>query len=402
MSKLTPKQFKKKLLSKNEYYKNRTMLVDWENYNGYNNTIYCHCLIHNYEWDAMPGNLLHNSGCKFCGYDKISKSNSHVIKGKNDIATTRPDLIKYFFYKEDPYRYSEHSTKKVKMICPNCGSTKNMIISNLSFHGFSCNKCSDGISYPEKFLMCILDQLNIDYITQYRFKNFNKYYDFYIKNKNMIIETHGLQHYEECALTKRTLSEEQKNDILKENFAKNNNIQNYIVLDCRKSSVEWIKKSVMESSLPNILNFVEKDIDWELCDKKSLNNYMLLACELRKNKKLSAKEISEILNLHKGTIIKYLKKGNKLKMCEYDGKYEKEKSDMVRSIKIVCINKNNNPIYVFNSINDSKKFKLVKNITCVCACLNGRQKTAYGYKWERLEDYLLKYPDFNWKEYLFK
>ena len=30
----------------------------------------------------------------------------------------------------------------------------------------TCRKCSDGISYPEKFLYSILEQLNIDFETQ--------------------------------------------------------------------------------------------------------------------------------------------------------------------------------------------------------------------------------------------
>ena len=59
-------------------------------------------------------------------------------------------------------------------------------------------------------------------------------YDFYIKSSNIIIETHGSQHYEEHGFSKLsgiTLDQQQKRDKEKEDFAKQQGI-NYIIIDC--------------------------------------------------------------------------------------------------------------------------------------------------------------------------
>ena len=45
---------------------------------------------------------------------------------------------------------------------------------------------------PEKKIMCILKELNINYIFQYRPKKYSKIYDFYIPNINLLIEFDGI------------------------------------------------------------------------------------------------------------------------------------------------------------------------------------------------------------------
>lgn len=52
----------------------------------------------------------------------------------------------------------------------------------------------------------------IKYTQQLRLKN-NRKYDIYIDKYNLIVEVHGVQHYEDSRkFTKRTLEEEQEND----------------------------------------------------------------------------------------------------------------------------------------------------------------------------------------------
>ena len=150
-------------------------------------------------------------------------SNRKVKKGINDIATTHPEYVKYFSNKEDVHIYSKGSGKKVLMKCPNCNHERMYKISDLTyFEKHPCVKCGDGISYPEKYMFNVLEQLNIYFETQ---KNFEwaegKYYDFYIPSLNMIVETHGGQHYKD----KNSLYNI-KNDILKENLANINKIEN--------------------------------------------------------------------------------------------------------------------------------------------------------------------------------
>ena len=92
------------------------------------------CLVDKYEWNADPRKLMRGCGCSVC-------SNKIVIKGVNDIATTRPDLIKYFKYKDDGYKYVSGSEKYIDIICPECGHECSIRICNLSRFGFSCGGC---------------------------------------------------------------------------------------------------------------------------------------------------------------------------------------------------------------------------------------------------------------------
>ena len=52
-------------------------------------------------------------------------------------------------------------------------------------------------------------------------------------------------------------------------LALRNGIDEYIIIDCRKSNLNWIKNNILDSSLVNI--FKLDDIDWELCDEYKIN-----------------------------------------------------------------------------------------------------------------------------------
>lgn len=142
-------------------------------------------------------NRVENSYCPCC-------INKVVVKGVNDIATTHPETFVYFENKEDAYTHTYGSEKYVWCICPICNTRKHMVIGRLTTHGLCCQNCSDGISYPEKFVANMLMQLNIKFIRQYSKVNASwvkdKFYDFYLPDYNMIIEVHGMQHYKQSFL----------------------------------------------------------------------------------------------------------------------------------------------------------------------------------------------------------
>ena len=159
------------------------------------------CLIHDFEFDAFPQNMLRGHGCRKCGNEKQSKKqtkshnmfvedlkninpdievigkyvnmdtkilvkcsidgyqwnadprklmmgcrcavclNKTVMVGVNDIATTRTDLVQYFKYKEDARKYTSGSEKYIDIICPKCGYEDTVRIANLSRFGLACNGC---------------------------------------------------------------------------------------------------------------------------------------------------------------------------------------------------------------------------------------------------------------------
>ena len=60
---------------------------------------------------------------------------------------------------------------------------------------------------------------------------------------------------------------EEKIDIdnkIKEQLAKDNGIDNYISIDCSKSECSYIKISIIESGLLNILHTKESSINWAI------------------------------------------------------------------------------------------------------------------------------------------
>lgn len=92
-------------------------------------------------------------GCPIC-------NGKLVIKGYNDIPTTAPWMVPYFQGGiDEASNYTKCSGKKIIPICPHCGRIhdKEVSINNLyNNHGYKC-QCSDGISYPEKFMISFLN-----------------------------------------------------------------------------------------------------------------------------------------------------------------------------------------------------------------------------------------------------
>lgn len=296
-------------------------------------TIWIKCQNSNHPDYATTPNMFSIMGCRcpVC-------VNKKIISGINDIATTRPDLASYFLNKEDSYKYAACSGKFVSMKCPICETVQLKQISNVYERGFSCDKCSRSKSYPEQFMYNVLDQIrqkhNMKIYTSHTF-DWSKYvvanndilsgkkiYDFYvISDKEIIIETHGKQHYEECSFTQRTLFEEQENDRIKMNEAMHHGFctDTYVVIDCKQSDKKYIQKSIMNSTLPKLFQFSEDDIDWELADKQASINITQWICNLWNEcvEKDKVGAVSEITGLSLQTVYKYLQNGAKLGLCRH-------------------------------------------------------------------------------------
>ena len=257
----------------------------------------------------------------------------------NYISITHPHLIKTLVNKDDSLKYSIGTHKKLLMKCPYCNYEKPIDMRNFMRIGFFCPRCSDGKSYPEKFIFNILEQLDIIFKTELSRSTLNwcgSYrYDFYISSPNCIIETHGEQHYYGNVNWKMSLSEIQNNDKCKEKIAKENCVKNYVVLDCRKSELEWIKNSIMRSDLPKLIGFNESDINWEKCHEHACSNMVKIACDIWHSGVRDTLEISNKLNICRTTTIKYLKQGLKLGWCDYNSK-EESKTNLISMSENNC------------------------------------------------------------------
>lgn len=233
----------------------------------------------NHEFKTSWDDFSQGCRCPYC-----SNYPRKIELGINTIWDTDRWMCDLGVSEEDAKRYSHSSGKKIKVKCPNCGKEKYMVLNKIyTRKSISCI-CKSKISYPEKFMVELLDQLNLKYIKEYtpKWSNYRRY-DFYLPDHNIIIETHGKQHYTQYgfkSLGGKTLEEEQKNDEYKKTLALENKINDYIVIDCRKSKLEWIKENILNSELSDILNL--DDIDWSKCEQKALENPIIINKDERK------------------------------------------------------------------------------------------------------------------------
>jgi len=316
----------------------------------------------------------------------------------NMINITHPNLSVFLVNKDDMFKYSMGSKNMILTKCLECGHNKETRVVDLVKFGVRCPRCSSG-HYPEKFLFSMLEQLCEKFQTQLSkttFKWCGKYkYDFYIDKMNgIIIEAMGLQHYEENKLW-GSLLKIQKNDKDKENLAKANEISNYLILDCRKSELEWIKNNVMQSKLPQLLNFKEEDIDWIQCDKYARTGITKKICEVWNSGVTNVLEIAEIFKINSVTVRRHLNQGFLLEWTNYNGQEEINKNFKIihekNSVKVICLTTNE----IFNSQSDaSRKYNI--NKTSISSCCGKKRKSAGkledGTKlvWEYYDKYLEK------------
>ena len=340
------------------------------------------------------GSIKQGIGCGCC-------DNKIAVLGINTIFDTNPEMIKLGISEEDAKSHTRGSGKKINVICSNCRKSKNISIKYVYKNkSISCNNCNDGISYPEKFIASLLNQVNLDFKTQLSKTTFkwceNCRYDFYINSQSCIIETHGEQHYKHTGRGRR-LQEEQQNDKNKYDLAIANGIkpENYIVIDCRKSELEFIKNNILNSRLAEIFDLSK--IDWFKCEEFALKNLVKEVCDYWSIKQEceSTKDLAKSFNLSRTTILKYLKQGVKHNWCKYNPKEKlgniNNFNSAKKSGKKVVIFKDDINLGEFYSCGELERQSLnlfgVKllnqNISSVC---NGKLKQYKGYTFKYIEE----------------
>ena len=299
-----------------------------------------------------------------------------------DVAKWMVDLMGVS--EKDAKTHTPSSNDEVYVKCPYCKRIKKTTLNTIyNRHSIGCS-CSDGVSFPEKVIENLLIQLGVKYKHQY-IPNWseNKIYDFYLTDYNTIIETHGGQHYEECTRG-RSLKEEQENDRLKEELAFKNGI-NYIVIDCRESTLDWIKDNILKSKLNNLFDL--DNIDWNKCEEYALKNKVKEVCDYYKGHAgISTDDLAKEFGISRVTIIRYLNNGAKLNWCEYEPKKEME-----RGLKLGRVSKKKSVLQIttdgikeYESITEASKQTEI-NFRCISNCCRGKQKTAGGYVWRFAE-----------------
>lgn len=260
-------------------------------------TYTCKCLSDGYIFENSEKNLKNQKKCEVC-LGKV------VICGVNDMATTRPWLVKFLKNKDDAYKYTGWSSKSLDFICDICGKDFCSTPAGFGFN-FPCN-CYSSDSYPNRLIHEIFNQLEIPYIRELRKHHFlwcGKYrYDLYFKinDKEYIVEMDGGRHK----------GKKLEIDRIKDDLALSNGIE-VIRIDCNYNKVEnrlfYIKENILKSDLSKIVDL--SNINWDIIDSKIFeDNETKKICDLR-NKGYKNKEIANMLNVSMSIINSRLKIG---------------------------------------------------------------------------------------------
>lgn len=168
--------------NKNDYSK--------ANYTNNRTKVCVTCLTYNHgDYWITPNNHLKGKGCPKCKSDKLSLDRRITIEQFIEKARVIHGN-KYNYSKSIPTNYH----LKVIIICSKHGEFKQTIGSHLS--GSGCPVCKK--SKGELTIIAILEKYNIDFIDEYRIPEIANelYYDFYLPEYRLLIEFHGIQHYQ--------------------------------------------------------------------------------------------------------------------------------------------------------------------------------------------------------------
>lgn len=331
-----------------------------------------------HEWKTMINSRVgREQGCPYC-------ANVMLLQGFNDMWTANPEMAKQLLNPEDGYKYMQSSSGRVDWKCLECKNTiKNKKINNVFNGGLSCPKCSDNVSFGEKVIFNLLKNSEIDfYYDANQSWSKGRRYDFYflLNTEKYIIETHGKQHYVESRRG-RTLKEEQENDKLKEQLAKENGIDKYIVIDCRFSTLEWVRNSVENGKLKEIIDL--DSVDWKEIGRQSEKSFVKEACDLWVGGLRSTLEISKTLKISSNTTVNYLKRGAKIGWCDY---YPVKGSEYTKR-KIVKLSLEREKVDEYESISSAKELNGYSNDNGIVRNCQGRTSSYNGFEWMYKEDY---------------
>ena len=275
---------------------------------------------------SSESTLKRGCGCSYKYGKRVYVGNSLY-----SVEHIRPYLIDI----KEAKKIAKNSTKKINFKCSQCNIVKKMAPYTLIKHGIMCPKCSKGTSYPELFMMAYLEVKGIEYEYQKVFDDLpNRRFDFYLPKENVVIETHGAQHYSNSSAW-NNLNTTTQSDKEKQGYCRANNIS-YTEIDARKSNFKFIKDSVTDSNLSNI-NSKEN----ELILKHIENNKRYCTKEIVKLYKegRSTIEIAKIYNISYTTISNILlKNGISIRTVK-----------QARSKPVRCVNTNE----IFNSISEA-------------------------------------------------
>jgi hypothetical protein len=181
------------------------------------------CPIHG-DFEQKPNNHLNGANCPKCA--KINFQKNKTLSQLNFIEKANKIHNNKYDYSKTNYISHKH---KINVICPTHGKYSQLANSHLNGHG--CPNCNE--SKGELKIKEILKKKNVIFIFQKTFNdcrnenNRKLKFDFYLPNKNILVEYDGRQHYEPIEYFGGIISHEKlvEYDKMKNQYAELNKIK---------------------------------------------------------------------------------------------------------------------------------------------------------------------------------
>lgn len=354
------------------------LYIKENNGNGYRRKHYkCKCLKDGYEYIFKESELKRGKKCPRCIC----------------FATTDPNVVKFLLDKEDGYRYTRGSNKHIWVVCPFCGHKKLIKIEDLIYNGdISCPRCSDGLSYPNKFAYNVFEQINEQYQEYHSEYSPNwagqMRYDNYIVLKDgrkIFVEMDGGFHYNDYG--KRSA----QNDTIKDVLAEEHGIK-VIRINCFYNKITERFELVKNGFMNALKEYFDLSyVNWDSANEAGVSSRLVEVINYyNEHLFVTNQQIADHFHAHVITIRHYLTVGEKIGLCTYI-RYDPNRYKT--SIPLVLYDSDYNIIGVFMSARYMAE-KMVDKGFCTssikeCARL-GRPYKGYIIEritWEEYERY---------------
>lgn len=262
-----------------------------------------------------------NTECPKCHYGHDYSKSAHPIEEDQTLWFQNPEIAEMLVNEQEGYDCTPRSNKYKLFQCPYCGKKVTKSVASVVHKGVNFHCHVEGISIPEKMMTALLNELNIEYIPQYRKRNAEwcgrYHYDFYIGKYKMIVQVNGGQHYVDTSYFNNTVEHQQEIDNEKKQLALDNGIQVYIEVNCSKigDSFEKFIQELEKTDFTKYFNIESLDIN-------KLNysaNYSIMNDVIKQFKNGEMPwDIADSKNKDVNVIYKYLECGKRLGLCEFN------------------------------------------------------------------------------------
>lgn len=397
---LSPEEYKKRF---DDMYSDKYELVSKYTINTQPITIMCKRCKNTFT-RSRASNVTNGNYPLTCPYCNPKKVTNITIIGLDDLWTTDPHVANLLLNKDDGYKYGRGSSNVLMFKCPICGNVVSKQINAVVKPGFSCNYCGDGYSYPNKFMMGVLDRFGVNFIPEFRIGDNPFRYDFYFNYKGVdyLVEMDGAFGHG-CTNTK-SLTKQQQIDIdnQKDKLAKSNGFK-IVRIDCKYNNChpdkrfEYVYSHIKSSDVSFILNGISEDEIKNIDHHCNHYSKLLDFVNVWNNEKRSYDYVMNKLHITKHTVLDYAKRSISLGLINVDyPTFCKEMSrsgwnrlSKQKSIPVMC----NETGEVFASMKDAQVIGGYNNISAQIA---GKAKRAgtlpdgTGLTWKKIsyDEYL--------------